>query len=112
MPHLVGLFRHADSHGLAVVIFTVKQAQLDAGSVLREQGEVNAGAIPIGSQRIRTAWPYFHEILPLVVGACPYFSLVALIEGRALQHKCGSAFKVPKFHVQGLERMKNVVGIF
>src|SRR5579862_5528311 len=57
VPDLVGLLFQADAVQFSASGL-IEQAQLHGFSVFREQGEVNALAVPIRSERIRTARPH------------------------------------------------------
>jgi hypothetical protein len=52
VPDHVGLLGQRDRHRLGLGIERVEQAELDAGRVLREDGEVDADAVPRGAERI------------------------------------------------------------
>jgi hypothetical protein len=57
MPNIIGLLGHSDPLVLNWPIGCVEQAQLDAGGVLREEREIDALAIPGGTQRVGLARP-------------------------------------------------------
>src|SRR6185436_9145920 len=52
---LLGLLRHHDPGGLPLGLRGVEEAELDLGRMLREEGEVHAGAVPNGPEGVRPA---------------------------------------------------------
>ncbi len=61
VPDLLGALPQRDAVRLFPRVGRVEQAQLDGRSVLGEQREVDADAIPGGAERVRGAWPDFHR---------------------------------------------------
>src|SRR5204863_524490 len=60
VPHLVGVFGKGDAVRLGRRLGGLEQTQLDLAGVFGEQGEVDAGAVPGGAQRVRSSGPYAH----------------------------------------------------
>src|SRR5262245_16178734 len=60
VPDLIGVFLEYDASRFHRVVRGVEQAELDLGRILGEQGEVDAGAVPRRSQRIRPPRPHSH----------------------------------------------------
>jgi len=58
VPHLVRALRHR--HATLAVVFVV-ETELDAGGVLGEEREVDAGAVPRRAERIGVAGPRSHQ---------------------------------------------------
>ena len=71
MPHLISALTHHDLVRLHRVVFSVEEAQLDGGRVLREDREVDALAVPICTEWVGLAGPDTHlvwsvlEIVPV-----------------------------------------------
>src|SRR5688500_1962101 len=57
VPDHVRLLRKRDGERLDLSIHRVEQAQLHARRVFREDGEVDADAVPGGAERVRPAGP-------------------------------------------------------
>ena len=57
VPQEVGPVRERDALGLDGVVRPVEEAEVDAGRVLGEQGEVDALAVPRGALRVRRSRP-------------------------------------------------------
>src|SRR4030095_4658423 len=60
VPDLVVAFLEPDARELAIAVGVVEQAELDAGGVLREQGEVDSRPVPRRTQRIGGSRPQLH----------------------------------------------------
>ena len=60
VPDLIGALAQSDRVRFDVVVFVLEQAELDAGRVLGEDREVDALAVPCGTERIRLAGPDAH----------------------------------------------------
>src|SRR5262249_24138913 len=63
MPDLVGLFSQGDPLSFRGRLGRIEQTQLDLGSVLREKGEIDAGAVPGGTERIGSSRPDAHALV-------------------------------------------------
>ena len=62
MPDLVGVLGELYAVELALTGL-VEQADLDLFRILREQGEIDALAIPSCAQRIRLTWPHADRLV-------------------------------------------------
>jgi hypothetical protein len=60
VPHLVGALRHADLVRLLRVVRVVEEAQLHPRRVLREEGEVDAFAVPRRAEGVLLSGPHSH----------------------------------------------------
>ena len=60
MKDVVGSFGQFDPFRFLMIIGRIEQAQFDLGRIVGEQSDINACAIPNGSQRIRMSWPDSH----------------------------------------------------
>jgi hypothetical protein len=60
MPHLVRLLTDLYFRALGGVVLVIEEAELDAGRVLREEGEVDAFAIPRRTEWVGLARPDAH----------------------------------------------------
>jgi hypothetical protein len=62
VPHQVGLLCNADPGQLVITFGTFEKAELDAGRVLGEQGEVHSLAVPGGAKGVGAARPGLHWV--------------------------------------------------
>ena len=60
VENLIGFFGHFVALGFLGRGRVVEETEFHAGRVLGKQGEIDAGAVPRGAERIRPAWQLSH----------------------------------------------------
>src|SRR5262245_18404983 len=61
MPNMVGLLRQGNAIDLLILIRAIKESEIDARCIFREEGQVDSIPIPGGTEGIRLSRPDVHK---------------------------------------------------